>query len=139
MIQQKGATIQVDVLPAIDGIPILMHQLFYNILQNALKFAKETEAPAIHISSTTFTNDLGIPHAQICIRDNGIGFDEQYANRIFETFARLHQTARYEGTGLGLALCKKIVERHGGTITAKGTKNEGAEFSIILPITKPGP
>ncbi len=72
--------------------------------------------------------------ARITVSDNGIGFDEQYASKIFETFARLHSADRFEGTGLGLALCKKIVDRHGGTITARSSAKAGADFIITLPL-----
>lgn len=136
LIQQKGAVIRAGDLPVIDGAHILLHQLFYNIIQNAMKFARANEAPVITITSGEVT--IGnIPHIRISVADNGIGFDEHYAVRIFETFARLHPADRYEGTGLGLALCKKIAERHGGTISAGSKENEGAEFIITLPIHHP--
>lgn len=132
-IQQKGAVIRCEQLPVIDGAAILLHQLFYNIIQNALKFSRPDHSPVITItySEQTIGNTA---HARISVSDNGIGFDEQYAARIFETFARLHSADRFEGTGLGLALCKKIAERHGGTIAAASRDHEGAEFMITLPM-----
>ncbi|WP_341835329.1 ATP-binding protein [Chitinophaga pollutisoli] len=132
-IQQKGAVIRCERLPEIDGAAILLHQLFYNIIQNALKFSRPDHAPVITITCSEQT--IGdTAHARISVSDNGIGFDEQYAARIFETFARLHSADRFEGTGLGLALCKKIAERHGGTIAAASRDHEGAEFMITLPV-----
>ncbi|WP_298715640.1 ATP-binding protein, partial [Chitinophaga sp.] len=135
-IQQKGAVIRCDDLPVIDGAAILLHQLFYNIIQNALKFSRPDHAPVITITCSEQT--IGsTAHARISVSDNGIGFDEQYAARIFETFARLHPADKFEGTGLGLALCKKIAERHGGTISAGSRGQEGAEFIITLPVHHP--
>lgn len=133
LIQQKGATIKTGSLPVIEGEPILIHQLLYNIIQNAVKFSRDHESSSVSVSGSCITID-DIEYAQIVVQDNGIGFDEQYAVRIFETFARLHPADRYEGTGLGLALCKKIAERHGGSIVARSQVNRGAEFIITLPI-----
>lgn len=136
LIQQKGAIIETGNLPAIQGNPTLIHQLFYNLVQNALKFARTTETPRISISARLTTPD-GTQEAHITVADNGIGFDAQYAEKIFETFSRLNPASSYEGTGLGLALCKKIVERHHGSIKATGKQQKGAEFSIILPVHIP--
>jgi len=133
LIQQKDAIIQSDNLPTIEGAPILIHQLFYNIIQNALKFSREGERPFISITGTIATQADHRPWLEILVSDNGIGFDEMYATKIFDTFARLNPASEYDGTGLGLALCKKIVERHGGKIAARGVKNKGASFLISLP------
>lgn len=116
----------------IEGASVLIYQLFYNLVNNALKFSRPDVPPLIHISSFV-TGEEGRRTIEIGVADNGIGFDQQYAHTIFETFARLNSKDKFEGTGLGLALCKKIVERHHGTITALGTKNSGAAFTIRLP------
>jgi light-regulated signal transduction histidine kinase (bacteriophytochrome) len=133
MLQQKKGIIKRDRLPIIEGAPVLIHQLFYNLLNNSLKFSKADSPPVIHISGQiTAHGEETI--AVITIADNGIGFDQQHSMSIFDSFARLNSKDKYEGTGLGLALCKKITERHHGTITALGTKNKGAVFTISLPL-----
>lgn len=110
----------------------MLYQLFYNLINNSLKFSKENVETLIEIKSSEI--DLkGLQYIEIIINDNGIGFDESYAEKIFATFFRLHPKDKYEGTGLGLALCKKIVERHGGFIFAQGDKNIGAQFTVLLP------
>jgi signal transduction histidine kinase len=132
-IQQKKAIIKKTRLPIIEGAPVLIHQLFYNLLNNSLKFSQKDVPPVIYISNEL--TQTGNEHlAVIGFADNGIGFDQQHAMTIFDTFARLNSKDKYEGTGLGLSLCKKIVERHHGTITAMGTKNRGAVFTIKLPL-----
>lgn len=131
-IVQKKAVIRKGRLPVIEGAPVLIYQLFYNIVNNALKFSKPDIPPMIHVSSL-LTGEGDHRMVEIGIADNGIGFDQKYAQTIFDTFARLNSKDKFEGTGLGLALCKKIIERHHGTITALGTKNSGAVFSIRLP------
>lgn len=131
VIQQKEATIRYSDLPILEGAPILLHQLFYNLVNNALKFTKPGVPPVITISAQIEDNNSQ-EQAQIVVQDNGIGFEQEYADQIFGTFTRLHSKDKYEGSGLGLALCKNIVERHGGTIQAKGKPNEGAAFIITL-------
>lgn len=133
LIESKNARFEVPELPTIEGAKILLYQLFYNIINNALKFTKPNEPALIKISATI------IPHhrvecVEITLSDNGIGFDPQYSEIIFETFSRLHSKDNYEGTGLGLALCKRIVERHYGTIRATGDPQTGASFHISLPM-----
>ena len=143
LIAQKNAVIQYRDLPSIEGSSILIYQLFYNLINNSLKFSKIDIPTKIDIASKTVNvTDLikyGLGGTEenyvgIIIKDNGIGFDLLEADKIFKTFLRLHSKDIYEGTGLGLALCKKIVERHGGAIFAKGEENEGATFEIILPV-----
>jgi signal transduction histidine kinase len=140
-IQETGAVIETEPLPSLMVVPFQMHQLFTNLLNNAIKFRRKEISPVIKISvrkeygAAIPGNDL---HAEdlyyhICIADNGIGFDQQYAARIFDIFQRLHGQAEYEGTGIGLAICKKIVENHKGIITASGEFNDGANFHIYLP------
>jgi light-regulated signal transduction histidine kinase (bacteriophytochrome) len=133
IIQEKHAIIHYKDLPALEGSPILIYQLFYNLVNNSLKFAKAGEAPEVSITSKAIYPE-GKGFTQIVIRDNGIGFEQEQAEKIFNTFARLNSKDNYEGTGLGLALCKKIVERHHGTIEATGEINKGATFTITLPL-----
>jgi signal transduction histidine kinase len=109
-----------------------MRQLFQNLINNALKFHKPDEAPVVRVRSTS---NHGL--CQIHVEDNGIGFDEKYLDRIFNPFQRLHHRGEYEGTGMGLAICRKIVERHGGSITARSAPGQGATFIVTLPLKQP--
>ncbi len=133
IIQEKQAVIYYKNLPTLEGAPVLIYQLFYNLINNSLKFVKTGDAPLISIISKIVYN-RNKAFAQIVIEDNGIGFEQNQAKKIFNTFARLNSKDIYEGTGLGLALCKKIVQRHGGMIEATGLSNEGAVFTITLPL-----
>ncbi len=136
-IAQKGALIRKSGLPVIDGAAVLIHQLFYNLINNALKFSKPDAMPIINIeAATAMENEM--PVAVIEIADNGIGFAQEYATKIFSTFTRLHSKDEFDGTGLGLALCKKIVERHHGSIEAEGTLGIGAIFTVKLPVKQIG-
>jgi hypothetical protein len=132
VIQKKKAVIQIDQLPIIQGYPILIYQLFYNLISNSLKFSRTNTTPQIRIAYQTVTID-NKNFAQFRVIDNGIGFDSKYAEKIFHTFARLNARDDYEGTGLGLSLCKKIVHRHHGFLKAIGKPGLGAEFIIELP------
>jgi signal transduction histidine kinase len=141
LIVKKAANIKYSNLPSLKGSPILIYQLFYNLVNNSLKFAKDGVPPMIEISAEKATaeelRNAGINskrhYLRLQLQDNGIGFDNEEAKKIFGTFARLHPKDKYEGTGLGLSLCRKIVERHGGAIWAEGKEGEGATFSILLP------
>lgn len=135
LIQEKGATFFIEKLHNIEGVPVLLYQLFYNLVNNSLKFAKTTELPVITIKNSIIDFE-GNPFAKIVLSDNGIGFEQEFSEKIFTTFNRLNPKDMYEGTGLGLALCKKIVHRHGGFISANGVKNQGAEFKVLLPLNK---
>lgn len=128
-IRSNNATIKIENLPVIDAIPVQMRQLFQNLLSNSLKYRKPDVIPEIKITNSNLQNN----YVQITIADNGIGFENQYAEKIFEVFQRLQQNDVYEGTGIGLALCKKIVESHKGTITAQSTST-GSTFFITLPV-----
>jgi PAS domain S-box-containing protein len=133
IIKEKGAIFVSCDLPQIEGAPILISQLFYNLMQNALKFSKADQPPRVIITcSSTILN--GVDAVAITIKDNGIGIDVAFAERIFTAFERLHSKDEYEGNGLGLALCRKIAKRHNGTITATGEKDNGAEFIVTLPL-----
>ena len=142
LVEQKQAIIEYENLPAIEGSSILLYQLFYNLINNSLKFSVPGVQPRICISCSDYNvaqvkenSPLkpGIQYQRISVSDNGIGFEQAYAQKIFKTFTRLNAKDKYEGTGLGLSLCKKIVERHNGTIEAEGKLNEGAVFIIVLP------
>ncbi|HEY9643853.1 MAG TPA: PAS domain-containing protein, partial [Coleofasciculaceae cyanobacterium] len=138
-IQRTGGQIQVGELPTLQADPVQMCQLLQNLLSNALKFRGET-LPVVKIY-TLRSPDTAVGgntkvtqhHHIICLTDNGIGFDPKHRDRIFGAFERLHGRNQYEGTGMGLAICKKIVERHGGTITADSTLGQGSTFTIQLP------
>ncbi len=141
VIEEKKAIIRTGPLPVVKGIPLQMSQLFQNLLSNALKFSEER--PVIEISVLPFTADdrealrhlsAGDEFLKIGFSDNGIGFEQEYADRIFAIFQRLHTTEKYAGTGIGLALCKKIAENHGGAITVISEKGKGTTFFIYLPL-----
>jgi PAS domain S-box-containing protein len=127
-IERVGANVEVFELHAVKGEKSQIRQLFQNLIANALKFHGE-EQPHIKIYSRRTDRDC-----MIFVEDNGIGFDEKYLDRIFVPFERLHGRSAYEGTGMGLAICRKIVDRHGGSITAKSKPGEGSTFIITLPL-----
>jgi light-regulated signal transduction histidine kinase (bacteriophytochrome) len=143
LIAEKRALIKYNDLPVLEGSPILLYQLFYNLINNSLKFSKANETPIISISTEQPQQaDLANSHldnskqyVKLTVQDNGIGFEQSEAEKIFGSFTRLNSKDKYEGTGLGLSLCKKIVERHKGSIVARSTENEGASFIILLPVT----
>ncbi|MEJ0105895.1 MAG: ATP-binding protein [Bacteroidota bacterium] len=140
-IQQKNATIEVTHLCEAKIIPFQFRQLMYNLLSNSLKFSKPGTQPHIQITGKISTgeqlNNASLsPHKMYChiiVCDNGIGFDNQYKDRIFDVFQRLHGKEEYKGTGIGLSIVKKIVENHDGVITATGEMNKGARFDIYIP------
>jgi light-regulated signal transduction histidine kinase (bacteriophytochrome) len=135
-------TIVVSALPVVPVVPYQMNQLFSNLILNAIKYRKPTVDPFISIS-TQLIDSSDLPAGavtkfhkfwQIQVSDNGIGFEPAYAERIFELFQRLHGTNEHEGTGIGLAICRKIMQTHGGFITAEGKVGMGAVFNIYLPL-----
>ena len=132
LIQQKGASIRYATFPGFEGAPLLIYQLFYNLINNSLKFAQKDIPPVILISSSLFTETENT-QLEITLSDNGIGFSQQHADKIFNTFTRLNARDQYEGTGLGLALCKKIVERHNGIISARSEEGKGSTFTVTIP------
>ena len=139
-IAEKNALIDAQNLPTLYAVPVQMHQLFLNLIANALKYAKPDTPPHIKITAEKVTLNEGEEgvkqnHAfwKIVISDNGIGFEQQYEHKIFELFQRLHGKTEYEGTGIGLAICKKIVQSHNGTIAATAQPNVGATFTFFLP------
>ncbi len=141
MIEQKNAVIEINELPVIEAIALQMGQLFTNLLSNALKFGIKDSQLKITVTANMLSKDElkenGINSDTIFykieFKDNGIGFDQENAEKIFTIFQRLHGRAEYEGTGIGLAMCKKIVQNHHGFIMAQSSLNNGAAFTIILP------
>ncbi len=127
VITQSGAVINIGPLPVISADPTQMRQLMQNLVSNAIKFRREGVTPQIDVAATP---DEG--WVKIVVRDNGIGFEPQYARRIFRVFERLHGRGTYPGTGIGLALCRKIAERHGGTVSAESVLGEGSAFTVTL-------
>ena len=132
-LDETGAEILVGKLGTIDADPTLIRQLLQNLLSNALKFRKADVKPVIKLEARP-GGDLVVPSVVITVADNGIGFENAYKDQIFKIFPRLHGRLEYEGTGVGLATCRKIAERHQGTIEADGRPGEGATFSIVLPM-----
>ena len=166
-IEEVGAKVELTELPLIDADPLQMRQLFQNLIGNALKFRREGVTHTVEIQgqlieecsqnpegqdgeqeeqrsrgreNRTYPNSIGVHQlCQITVADNGIGFEEKYLDRIFNVFQRLYNRNEYQGTGVGLAICRKIVERHGGSITAKSTPEEGATFIVTLPVKQLNP
>lgn len=131
-VADAGGRVEVGELPTIDADAVQMRQLLQNLLGNALKYRRMDKPPIVKISSSR-------PGPQLCtitVADNGIGFNEEHAERIFRMFERLHGRAQYDGSGIGLAICRKIVERHGGTIAATSSAGQGATFTVTLPVTQ---
>ena len=128
-IDETQGTINVDTLPEVEADPVQMYQLFQNMVSNALKYRKDDVDPVIKIS--TQSGDDG--NVTILIEDNGIGFDEKYKDKIFQLFQRLHGKNEYGGTGMGLAICKRIAEHHNGSITVNSTPGAGITFHVSLP------
>jgi light-regulated signal transduction histidine kinase (bacteriophytochrome) len=128
-VQRTGATVHVGKLPTVFGDALQMRQLMQNLISNALKFHREGVPPEVAIEGTVNDGEM-----RLTVRDNGIGFEPQYERRIFRVFERLHGRTEYPGTGIGLALCRKIVERHGGTIVAEGRPGAGSTFTVVMPV-----
>ncbi len=152
-IEQTSAQVQVGKLPTVQADPTQMRQLLQNLIGNALKFQTPGAAPSIKIDAQLITRDqlsedAVLPNPsptaraddQFCVltvQDNGIGFEEQYLTKVFTVFQRLHGRSEYEGTGVGLAVCRRITDRHGGLITAQSKPGEGSTFIVILPLQQP--
>jgi signal transduction histidine kinase len=131
-----GGTLRAGTLPVIEGDGGELRQLFENLLSNAIKFRRPDEPLRIEVFEDDSLSNGG--ESIIVFADNGIGFEDQYAEKVFSIFKRLHGRSDYPGTGIGLAICRKIVGRHGGRIRAMGTPGEGARFVIALPRTNGG-
>ena len=156
-IEKTSAVVEVGELPTIEADPLQMRQLLQNLIGNALKFHAAGGTPRIHIQAQWITDSqeygytallsrkpaAGLDAAaapqfcQLTVQDNGIGFDEKHLGRIFAIFQRLHGRHEYEGTGIGLAVCRRIMDRHGGVITARSKPGEGATFFVVLPVRQP--
>ncbi len=133
-IERTSGKVEIGDLPVIEADPLQMHLLLQNLVSNALKFHKPDERPVVKVYAECPKDSQQV---MLYIEDNGIGFEEQYLERIFQPFQRLHGISQYEGSGMGLAICRKIVERHTGTITARSTPGKGTTFIIALPVHPP--
>jgi PAS domain S-box-containing protein len=131
MIERTGASVTLGELPVLEADPTQMRQLLQNLVANALKFHRQGVPPVVSVRATL---DPRLQRCELRVEDNGIGFEEKYTDRIFNVFQRLHGRVQYEGSGIGLAICRKIAERHGGTIGARSTPGEGATFHVSLPL-----
>ncbi|MES1219328.1 MAG: ATP-binding protein [Bacteroidota bacterium] len=145
LIHEKGASVRKGNLPVIEAIPLQINQLFYNLVGNALKFSKKGIPPVLTISSrillseeieNTCNLNRQLSYSEITFEDNGIGFEQQFAEQIFSIFERLNSQHQYSGTGIGLALCRKIAGQHQGGIRAEAKENNGATFYVLLPLTQ---
>jgi len=144
-IVRTGGRVDLGDLPTIEADPLQMRQLLQNVIGNALKFCRPEQPPVVKIRNHLVADaeprlaasTPGDSYCRISVEDNGIGFDEKYLDRIFAVFQRLHGRGAYEGTGIGLAVCRRIVERHGGSITATSTPGQGTTFIISLPVNQP--
>jgi PAS domain S-box-containing protein len=142
-IQQTGAVINASNLPTVRGDESQLRQLFQNLLSNALKFSLPDQPPVINVTTVVVKADkvpnssgrisLAAKFTKIDVSDNGIGFEQKYADRIFQVFQRLHSHSQYAGTGVGLAICQRVAENHGGAITATSQPGKGTTFSVYLP------
>ncbi len=144
-LEQKRAVIKADKLPIIKGVPLQLNQLFYNLINNSLKFSKEATDTVIEITSKKLDRETNqrfgelnayTDYYMLRFQDNGIGFNQDYADKIFTIFQRLNDKSKFGGYGIGLAICQKVVNNHNGIIFAEGKENEGASFTVILPIAQ---
>jgi PAS domain S-box-containing protein len=138
-VEKTGAKIEVGLLPTIEADPMQMRQLLLNLISNALKFQPPGGTPVIKVASRMLNAVSGEPLCELSVQDNGIGFDEKYLDKIFAVFQRLHGRTEYEGTGVGLAVCRRIVDRHHGSIIAHSQPGEGATFLVTLPVNQTQP
>ncbi len=140
-VDESSAVIDIQNLPKIEGYPSQLRQLFNNLLSNAIKFKKHDQPPFIAVSSEELTTEQKLSqhlksnktYYLVTVTDTGIGFEQEYAKKIFQIFQRLHGKAEYPGSGIGLAICKKIVENHKGTIYARSEPGNGSQFYLTLP------
>ncbi len=141
LLQETHGNVDIEKLPVVQADPLQMRQLLQNLIANGLKFHRPGVPPVVKLEPAAGADRKT---ASFTVTDNGIGFEQQYEERIFRVFERLHPRDVYQGTGIGLALCRKIVERHGGSITGDGRPGEGARFTVTLPLEQvqpplPGP
>jgi signal transduction histidine kinase len=131
MLQETQGAVHVGPLPTVEADPVQMRQVLQNLIANALKFHRPGVAPEVVVEpAPSAAPEL----VAFTVSDNGIGFEPRYAGRIFRVFERLHGRGTYPGTGIGLALCRMIVERHGGTISVESIPGEGSTFKVTLPL-----
>jgi len=123
------ANVRIDSLPNYHADPVLMKQVWYNLIDNAIKFSSKVNTPEVSITSSMGQNMI-----TFCITDNGVGFDMAFYNKLFGVFQRLHSESEFPGTGAGLAIVKRIIERHGGTIWAESTPGSGSKFYFTVPL-----
>jgi signal transduction histidine kinase len=133
-VDQTGGRVAVGDLPTVEAEPTQMRQLLQNLVGNALKFHRPGVPPVVTVSGRLMPDG---ERCEVTVSDNGIGFDEKYLDRIFNVFQRLHGRDHYDGTGMGLAICRKIVDQHGGTLTARSRPGDGATFVVTLPLRRP--
>jgi signal transduction histidine kinase len=141
-IEEVGGRLHVGELPTVEADPLQMRQLLQNLIDNALKFHRPDEAPVVRIHGELLGVREGRPSGngpvarscRVIVEDNGVGFDEDYVDRIFAPFQRLGRRDQHEGTGMGLAICRKIVGRHDGEIFAKSTPGQGSTLIVTLPV-----
>ncbi len=142
--EETHGRVEAGPLPAVDADATQMRQLLQNLMDNALKYGREGVPPVVTVRGEVVRDDAAArpgrrrAMCRIEVQDNGIGFEEKHAKRIFAPFQRLHGRGKYDGTGIGLAICRKIVERHGGCITARSTPGEGSVFTVLLPVSQSG-
>ena len=129
---ESGGTVETGDLPTVKADRLQMRQLFQNLIVNGLKFHRAGEAPRVRVKGRRLPDGS----AEVTVSDNGVGFEEKYLDRIFRPFQRLHTREEFEGTGMGLAICQKIVERHGGGIAAKSVPGGGSQFIVVVPPSK---
>lgn len=139
--QETGAVIEIEPLPEIDGDAVQLRQVFQNLICNALKFHRPGQTPHVSIWAQLHTEHALGPGQwlEVFVEDDGIGFEQKHAESIFAPFQRLHSRKTYEGSGIGLAICRKIIERHGGRINVCATPGDGATFFMLLPVHQPAP
>jgi signal transduction histidine kinase len=131
-VEEKKAIVNVEKLPVVKGYRRQLQQMFQNLISNALKYSKADVPPRIDIAARQVT-ESGKTYHLLEVKDNGIGFDPEYADKIFQIFTRLHNKAEYSGTGVGLSIVKKVVENHNGLIRVKSKLGEGSVFTVLLP------
>lgn len=137
LIAETGAEIQIGTLPSVEADRVQMRQLFQNLIGNAIKFARPEAPPRVTIRAKMVDSSKDVPGEMLCrieLSDNGIGFEQKYTDRIFSPFERLHGRTAYPGTGMGLAICRRIVERHHGELTAVSVPGQGSTFVVTLPV-----
>ncbi|HKL88233.1 MAG TPA: ATP-binding protein, partial [Salinibacter sp.] len=148
-IDDVEGTVEIGDLPTVEADPTQIRQVLQNLIGNGLKFHKPDQPPHVRVEAAVEPASRDLQQegrldanctdmCRLTVTDNGIGFEESHADRIFTPFKRLHGRGEYEGTGMGLAICRRIVERHGGDITASSTPGDGTTFTVLLPVERNG-